>query len=318
MHRQEPQVPGKDGALVGIVTFNRRDKLAKTLEQCSSRGFRHVVVLDNGSNDGTREYLKNLPWVNKIFFDRNEGASAGFNRLMRYFIESTVHRWLLLFDDDAYPSFNYNDLVSYLRNLSGTSVPACVLKVTYPDGTLCEMNRPGINVLNRSPFAYLTRDFHVSESSKKCFVDFASFIGLVLKRETVVLAGLVSKQFFIYSDDTYYTLSISSKIGKLLYAPEFCLIHDCNRSSRRLANHGPFRVEKDIVNKIVMIREYARFKALFVAFYVARLLAMNPKLCMAILRASWKGIVADKALYRNEPLMRRNSANSIRETSVAS
>ncbi|MGA9882267.1 MAG: glycosyltransferase [Candidatus Acidiferrales bacterium] len=306
-----------DTLLVGIVTLNRKGKLKRALEECRGRGFPHVLVLDSGSTDGTREYLDQQPSIRKIFLERNEGSSGGFNAIIRYFVESTDHRWLLLLDDDAYPSFSFDDLICHLRNLSQTNVPACALKVTYPDGKLCEMNRPGINVLNKSPFSYAGRDFHVSESSKECLVDFASFTGLLLRNDTVASVGIVSKQFFIYSDDTYYTLSISSKIGKILYSPQFCLIHDCNRSSRRMTNHGPLRVEKDVVNKIVMIREYARFKATFIGFYVARLVAMNPKLCFAILRAAYKGMLADKTLYRNEPVRMRNSADTIRETSLA-
>lgn len=294
--------------LVGIVTSNRKRMLARAVEECLARGFPHLVVLDNGSNDGTREYLDQYPSIHKISLDKNEGSSAGFNEIMRYFVEFTHYRWLLLFDDDAYPSFNYEALVSYLDRLSQTNVPACSLKVIFPDGNLCEMNRPGINVLNKIPLAYIARDFHISDSSKECLVEFASFTGLVLRNETVAKAGLVSKEFFLYSDDTYYTLSISSTIGKIRYCPQFCLVHDCNRSSRRLANHGPLRVERDVMNKIVLIREYSSFKILHIAFYIARVVATNPSLCIRILRASCKGILADKALYRNEPIKPPNSA----------
>lgn len=299
---QEPEMLKTDTVLIGIATLNRKDKLVRAVEECRNRGFPHLVVLDNGSTDGTREYLCQQPSIDKIFVDKNEGASGGFNRLMRYFVEATNHRWLLLFDDDAYPSFSYADLASYLSDIRDMNVPACALKVTYPDGGMCQMNRPGTNVLDKNPLTYFGRDFHISESSNECLVDFASYTGLLLRSDTVASVGLVSKQFFVYSDDTYYTLSISSKIGKILYCPQFRLIHDCNRSSRRLANHGPMRLEKDVMNKIVLIREYARLKAVYLLYYIGRLLVINPKLCFGILRASYKGILADKALYRNEPI----------------
>lgn len=313
----ELEVKKTNTVLVGIATLNRKEKLVRAVEECRNRGFSYIVVLDNGSTDGTREYLSQHPSIDKIFVDKNEGASGGFNRLMRYFVEATEHQWLLLFDDDAYPSFSYAELVSHLSNL-GTNVPACALKVTYPDGGMCQMNRPGTNVFDKNPLTYFGRDFHISESSKECLVDFASYTGLLLRNDTVASVGLVSKEFFVYSDDTYYTLSISSKIGKILYCPQFRLIHDCNRSSRRLANHGPMRLEKDVMNKVVLIREYARLKAVYVLYYIARLLVINPKLCLGILRASYKGIVADKALYRNEPLEPAGSVVSTNEPSATS
>src|SRR5208282_6820335 len=133
-------------------------------------------------------------------------------------------------------------------------------------------------------------------------VDFAGFVGLLLRRETIQAVGIVSKKFFIYSDDTYYTLSISRDIGQLFYCPEFVMIHDCIRSSRKLTNHDGMRLEREVTNKIVMIREYSRFKTLHVVLYVVRLLFINPRLSMKILRAAQKGLKADIMLYRNEAL----------------
>ena len=290
--------------LVGIVTLNRKDKLVKTLGECRRLGFENILVLDNGSGDGTRDYLQQQEGIATIFTEKNEGGSGGFNRVMHYFLERTNCPWLLIFDDDAYPAFHYAALKGYLDGENGSRHPAYAFKVTYPDGSLCEMNRPGINVLAKNPFWFLGREFHIDESTKGCLVDFAGFVGLLLGRETVEAVGVVSKEFFIYSDDTYYTLSISSKLGKLFYCPDFVLIHECKRSSRRFRNHDAMRLEKDVVNKIVMIREYSRFPKAYVGLYVARSILMNPARFVKILRASSKGLSADIALYRNEAVAR--------------
>lgn len=299
-----PAAPSTQDVLVGIVTLNRKDKLVKTLQECRRVGFENILVLDNGSTDGTREYLREQPGIATIFSDRNDGASAGFNSVMRHFLERATHRWLLTFDDDAYPVFHYRDLQKYLERHRHSGHPAYAFKVTYPDGSLCEMNKPGINVLASSPLRHLTRNFHIDESTQGTCVDFASFVGLLLARETLQAVGIVSKEFFIYSDDTYYTLSISSRIGKIFYCPDFVLVHDCKRSSRSFVHHSPMRLEKDIVNKIVMIREYSKFASAYVALYVARSIFLNPRLIVKILQASRKGLAADITLYRNEAVPR--------------
>lgn len=286
--------------LVGIVTMNRRSRLAATLKECGKRGFSDVVVIDNGSTDGSREFLLKQPGLHAIFTDSNEGGAGGFNRIMRHFIGDTRYGWLLLFDDDAYPSFDFKTLSDFLRRERESSTPAYAFKVAYPDGALCEMNRPGVNILDKHPFIALLGGHHIRESTQSCLVDFASFVGVLLKRSTVQKNGCVSKQFFIYSDDTYYTLSISSKLGKIRYCPEFVLVHDCNRSSRRLLQHDAMRLRRDVANKIVLIREYSRFQVLFVLLYVGRLLFRNPARFQDILEATYRGICADLALYRNE------------------
>ncbi len=288
--------------LIGIVTLNRKEKLVKTLAECRRLGFAEILVIDNKSNDGTREYLSEQAGIRTIFSEKNEGGSGGFNRVMRYFVENTCCEWLLMFDDDAWPAFSYCSLLKYLHSKDSSAPPAYAFRVTYPDGSSCNMNRPGINALAYNPLRHLGSDFHIGEFTGDCPVDFASFVGLLLKRETIQTVGIVSKKFFIYSDDTYYTLSISREIGPLLYCRDFVIIHDCARSSRKLKNHDMMRIEKDVVNKIVMIREYSQFTILYIILYVIRLLFINPKLSIKILRAARKGMLADLVQYRNEPL----------------
>jgi UDP-galactopyranose mutase len=307
--------PEPQDILVGIVTLNRQAKLAKTLEECRRRGFRNIVVVDNASTDGTREYLAAEQGIVKIFAAENGGSSGGYNRIMHYFIEQTACRWLLTFDDDSFPEFDCQDIADYLQRENEAHRCAYALKVIYPDGSLCAMNRPGHNVLTNNPWRHLPREFHIQESTAGCPVDFASFVGLLLPRETVEAVGAVSKEFFIYSDDTYYTLSISSKLGKIFYCPEFVLVHDCNRSSRRFQHHDPLRLEKDVINKIVMIREYSRFPNAYIALYVTRSILMNPTRALDIPRAAYKGISADTRLYKNEaivPIAAARSASSSR------
>lgn len=289
-------------ALVGIVTFNRKAKLEKSLYECKRLGFPNIVVVDNGSTDGTREYLRDQTSIRAIFSENNEGGAGGFNRIMRYFAAETDCQWLLTFDDDAFPAFSYAELTTFLKTREEIKPPAYALRVTYPDGALCKMNRPGTNILARNPLLHLLNEFHVDENTTGRAVDFAGFVGLLINRKTIQEVGVVSKEFFIYSDDTYYTLSISRQIGKLHYCPELVIIHDCKRSSLKLAHHDKTRLERDVVNKIVLIREYARLKGLYVALYIARLALNNPAHSVRILSAARKGIAANLERYKNEAL----------------
>jgi GT2 family glycosyltransferase len=293
---------GDGEVLIGIVTYNRREKLVRALDACRQLGFEKIVVFDNGCTDGTRAILQNRSDISFFFTDRNEGCSSGFNRLMRYFVQESTCDWLLLFDDDAYPAFTYQGLAEYLQAHRAENRPGYALKVVYPDGVPCPMNRPGIDVLSGNPLRHLWKDFHLADDSESCPVDFASFSGLLLHRDTVSRIGIVSPKFYIYSDDTYYTLSISRNIDRLYYCSEFTLIHDCNRSSRNLTDVDTVRLEREVINKIVMVREYSRFKVLYVSVYLARLLLLNVRLFRKILNASRKGLAADLAPYRNEPV----------------
>jgi GT2 family glycosyltransferase len=292
----------KQKILVGIVTMNRLDKLTRTLMECSNQGFDEIVVVDNGSTDGTREFLARQTGLHAIFPEENEGGSGGFNRLMRHLIDNTQHRWLLLFDDDAFPTFSMDALTDYLSCETEPRVPAFAFRVNYPDGAICKMNRPGMNILNTNPLKALLHDHHIQEFDRDCLVDFSSFAGILLRRETIERIGYVSKQFFIYSDDIFYTLSISSTLGKMRYCHDFAFTHDCNRSSRRMSNQDSGRIKRDIANKLVLLREYSRFFRVYCALYVLRQIILNPNRIFTILQASRLGMSADLRLYRNERL----------------
>jgi len=288
--------------LVGIVTRNRLEKLKKTLEKCYRLGFRNVVVVDNSSGDGTQDYLRAQHWVHVIYNETNEGGAGGFNAVMRYFIEETSFQWLLTFDDDAYPDFTHLTLAKYLLQYSNPSRPGYALRVVYPDGELCQMNKPGRNVLAQSPFSAVV-NFHIDSNTKTCEVEFASFVGLLLRRDTILRAGIVSKAFFIYSDDTYYTLFVSSCCGPLGYVPDLRIVHDCRRSSRSLKNHDAFRLGKDVTNKIVVIREFSRWKRTYIFLYLLQLVMKNPSRTLEIMKASFVGIRADLQRFKNEPIV---------------
>lgn len=302
MERANPEADAVKDILVGVVTLNRLEKLTRTLAECRSLGFDRFVVVDNGSSDGTREFLSRQPDLTGLFPEHNEGGSGGFNRLKRYFYENSECNYLLLMDDDAYPTFSRNHLAAFLAERRACNYWAYACKVIYPTGSLCEMNRPGKNILANHPLRHFGKEYHIDEDSPESIVDFASFVGLLLTREVIRRVGVVSTQFFIYSDDTYYTLSISKIHGKILYSPELTFIHDCNRSSRNLIHHDPVRLERDVVNKIVMIREYSRFRRLYVSLYLIRLLVRNPRTPMRILTAAQKGLSANLSDYRNQPV----------------
>ena len=78
----------------GIVTFNNISTIAKTLEtifaQTKGVDFK-LYVLDNGSNDGTTEFIEqNYPEVTVIKSEKNVGFGAGHNVIINM-IDSKYH-----------------------------------------------------------------------------------------------------------------------------------------------------------------------------------------------------------------------------------
>ncbi|HAX83803.1 MAG TPA: glycosyl transferase family 2, partial [Ruminococcaceae bacterium] len=77
-----------------IVTYNNISTIAKTLEtlfeQTKDVDFK-LYVVDNGSSDGTPEYIeKNYPQVSVFRSDKNVGFGAGHNIVIKS-VDSRYH-----------------------------------------------------------------------------------------------------------------------------------------------------------------------------------------------------------------------------------
>lgn len=87
-----------ESVAVIIPTFNRKHSLGRALDSVYAQSVMpaEICVVDDGSNDGTDEFLRrNYPEVHYIF-QANQGVSAARNRGVR----STSSHWLAFLDSD--------------------------------------------------------------------------------------------------------------------------------------------------------------------------------------------------------------------------
>ncbi len=80
-----------------IPTFNRADFLPKAIESISNQNYKidEVIIVDDGSNDNTREILKNYKDL-KIISTKNSGVSYARNRG----IKMAKNSWIAFLDSD--------------------------------------------------------------------------------------------------------------------------------------------------------------------------------------------------------------------------
>ena len=75
----------KRNTVAVIVTYNRLDALKITVPNSLAEPFSKVVVVNNASTDGTREWLESLqdPRLELIHCEVNGGGAGGFNPLAK-------------------------------------------------------------------------------------------------------------------------------------------------------------------------------------------------------------------------------------------
>ena len=225
-----------------VVTYNRIDQIKETVARLTAERCDLIYIVDNGSRDGTREWLNSVvdDRVRVILTPRNLGGAGGFEIGMRRIVHEADPDWIVLMDDDARPEpgcfdrFLDSDLDGY---------DAVSAAVYLQNGDICEMNRPTLN-----PFWNVGRfvrtalgtavgrprtGFHISDaaySAQPMAIDATSFVGLFLSRETIRRVGYPDGAMFIYGDDVQYTLRLRKAGLKLGFVPHLRFEHDYNRS----------------------------------------------------------------------------------------
>ena len=95
------------GKTVGVVilTYNRLSLLKITLCKVLKQTYDNIQILivDNGSIDGTQEFLKEQQNIKTIFLSENSGPAGGFYEGIKYFTENTGVDYVWAMDDDFFP-----------------------------------------------------------------------------------------------------------------------------------------------------------------------------------------------------------------------
>ncbi|MCR4796887.1 MAG: glycosyltransferase [Lachnospiraceae bacterium] len=206
-----------------IVTYNRIELLKECLGKVDAQEipFSRIIVVDNASTDGTREYLDSIADPRYVILHAkvNEGGAGGFYRGMEKAMEEPFD-WILLIDDDAMIRPDYmRILLEKAPDFSGA--PALAGRVVTDHRTDVSHRR---RVTNRLIFSETPVEEKEYER-ENFYCDTATFCGLLLRGDVVRRAGLPKKEYFIWCDDTEYCLRIIDKEHRVTVIPQAVLDH---------------------------------------------------------------------------------------------
>lgn len=196
-----------------VVTHNRPAMLRKCLDAIGeqSRQSDGIVVVDNASAEETRIFLRTLQRadsrVDVVTLPFNTGASGGFHAGIKRALELDMDAiWVM--DDDAYPD------PDCLARLEATLIPSrteCVCPlIVGTDGTpQLYHHKLHSKWMNESPVTLV--------DGKDCYeISANAFVGPLFTADVVRQAGLPREHFFIWFDDTEFTLRISDHTSIVL------------------------------------------------------------------------------------------------------
>ena len=199
-----------------VVTYNRLNCLKRVIESLKNqtKQLDRILVVNNGSTDGTAEYLNTLEDI-QVVTQENIGGSGGFWRGIKE-ASNFESDWIWCMDDDVYPRKDCLEklLIANEKNV-GILCPRRIQnnRVFYSE---CKK----INLSN--PF----KGLHLGELSdedivqdKPVSIEGMVFEGPLIKQELVKSIGYPQKDLFIFYDDTDYSYRAIEAGYKVLYVP---------------------------------------------------------------------------------------------------
>lgn len=203
-----------------MVTYNRKELLQKSIEALCAQTCRNVLdilIIDNASTDGTKESIEKYVEEKEIqYFNTgaNLGGAGGFCFGIKLAAEMGYDTiWIM--DDDTLPSPSALEELLKKDQEYGDKYGFLSSKVLWKDGSICTMN-----------IQKETKWKRLNEFGNDKSIQYASFVSLFIRTDTVKQLGLPYKDFFIWADDWEYTRRISKR-KPCFYVSSSVVTHWC-------------------------------------------------------------------------------------------
>lgn len=238
-------------ARVGIVipTYNGKDLLMPCLAALDRQTFRDFIVrvVDNGSTDGTREWLAQAhPNANVIAFTENRGFSVAMNAGIRAGCEALV----VSLNNDVFPEPGW--LEALVARADAAPEESSWSSVLVYDETPEIVESAGLSLFRDGTPAILRRGERISELRSAPETILGAYGGAAMYRRALLdEIGLFDERFVFYGEDMDLALRARLAGRACSLVPQARARHRHMATSRRTPNRSAYLQYRNIVLYLV-------------------------------------------------------------------
>jgi rhamnopyranosyl-N-acetylglucosaminyl-diphospho-decaprenol beta-1,3/1,4-galactofuranosyltransferase len=195
------------GVIASVLSFNSVETLPRVINgiESQTRPPDRVIIIDNGSDDPTVRYLRQLPpRYEVIYLPENVGLGAGHNTGWREAMKEADCRFIWTLENDSIPPADCLERLMELANqLEEEAVPfgAVRPRQVHPD----------------APTPPRATEPHISTR--------LTFNGTLIPRHTVHRIGMIREDFFIDQDDWEFAHRLASAGLPIYVDPRATIFH---------------------------------------------------------------------------------------------
>ena len=225
---------------VAIISYNTAPLLRRCLASVVAHGRGPILVVDNGSSDGSAELVRHeFPRI-PLRVQENRGYGAAANRALA---ELQTRYVLLLNADTELTSGASEALLSYLDHHAtvGLAGPRLVTAAGIFDPSALAFPRPLALLLQESGVNRLFRLGHRNEWRARS-ADWILGAALVIRREAFLAVGGFDEGYFLYQEEVDLCHRLRGAGWEIHYAPVATVLHvgGASTSQRPAENFGHF------------------------------------------------------------------------------
>lgn len=207
-----------------VVTYNAMPWIERCLD---SVGDLETVVVDNGSTDGTVDFVRDRFSEVTVVEQENRGLAAGWNAAM----ERATERYFLILNADAWMLGN---AVERLVEFADAHPEAAVVapRLRYPDGRLQRSARGFPTVWRIATEYFFLRKLAPRSRALNAFyasgfahdetreVDWVMGACMLVRREAVREVGPLDEAYFLFSEETDWCYRFRQAGWRIYFLPD--------------------------------------------------------------------------------------------------
>lgn len=198
-----------------VVTFNRCELLRECLKALLAQSYEayQIFLINNASTDNTEEMIRSEFTHEKISYyntGENLGGAGGFNYGVKKALQDDCDYIWLMDDDTIVQPDSLEKLVTCAASLQD-QFGFLSSNVRFTDGSPCKMNIPTLyhDPLKRG--SDWLDQYHPEQEGNILQLSHTTFVSFFVRVDVIRKLGLPIKEFFIWADDTEYSLRISAE-----------------------------------------------------------------------------------------------------------